>query len=405
LIPEIFADESAKSRLIQQQDSFWKEAKRHWKAFESVPKTKEGETLWVNLKAVWEPWRKNHDRIIQYVKTGKRDEALALTGRKADDSLLQTEKVLHELSQLNLKSSQKLKKRGEAMAFWQKSIVITGTIGGIVLALVFGFIFSRSIARPIQRIIHNLSETCSQIASTSNQIASANSRLAAGTSTQAAAVEEAYSVTAELSSNIQRNTQDVEKLKTHSEETSKVGFGAFEFFRKAKKATKEIKQSSEQTSKIVKTIGEIAFQTNLLALSAAIEAVQSNKVGNGFSVVAQEVRNLAMRSTEAANNTNSLIDENVKLITKGDDLLRASLGSFINYGEMTIPITTFSGTASEAAQRQAQGIEQINIALGEISRTAQSNVASTQQSKSVVQEINVLANSVTGIVSELKAIV
>ena len=98
-------------------------------------------------------------------------------------------------------------------------------------------------------------------------------------------------------------------LKNYQSETAVKWNEAFELFKQAKKATKEIKLSSEETSKIIKTIGEIAFQTNLLALSASVEAAQSNKFGIGFSVVAQEVRNLARRSTEAAKNTSALIEE------------------------------------------------------------------------------------------------
>ena len=405
LIPESFRDESEKGRLFQRLDEAWGRAEKGWKVYETLPGTKEGEVLWSNFKPAWETWRKSHNEVINLLKEGKRAEAVALSTGRERESFGQSEKLLLDLSLFNLKLSEKAKQTGLDMEVWQKRLVLSGTAAGILIALLFGFFFAGSITKPIYRSIRNLSETCAQFASTSEQIASSSNQLAGGTSVQAAAVEEASSITEELASIVQRNSENVQRLKESSEESAPVGFATFELFRQAKKATKEIKLSSEETSKIVKTIGEIAFQTNLLALSASVEAAQTNKVGNGFSVVAQEVRNLAMRSTEAAKNTSALIEETVKLITKGDDLVRASLGGFIAYGQGTIPITSFTGTASEAAQRQAQGIEQINIAIGEITRTAQVNASSAQESASVAQEITAQANSMMSIVVELKKLV
>ncbi|OGP49766.1 MAG: hypothetical protein A2Y79_05645 [Deltaproteobacteria bacterium RBG_13_43_22] len=107
----------------------------------------------------------------------------------------------------------------------------------------------------------------------------------------------------------------------------------------------------------------------------------------------------------AAKNTSALIEETVKLITKGDDLVRASLENFIAYGESSIPITGVSGTVFVAAQKQAKGIEQIKIAIGEISRTAQANAASAQESASAAQEISAQAQNMARIVEELKRVV
>ncbi len=405
LIPESFSDETERGRLFQRLDEAWDRAEKSRKVYETLPSTKQGEALWSNLKPAWETWRKSHNEIINLLKEGKRAEAVALSAGKERESFGQAEKLLLDLSNFNLKLSEKAKQTGLDLEVWQKRLVAVGTAAGIVIALLFGFFFAGSITKPVYHCIRNLSETCSQFAATSEQIASSSNQLAGGTSIQAAAVEETSSVTEELASIIQRNNEDVDSLKIISEESSVLGMEAFEKFRQAKKAMKEIKVSSEETYKIVKTISEIAFQTNLLALSASIEAAQTNEVGIGFSVVAQEVRNLAMRSTEASKNTSALIEETVRLINRGDELVRASLGSFIAYGDASTPITGFSGTASQVAQKQAQGIEQINIAIGEISRTSQINASSAQESASVAQEITAQANSMTNILEELKRVV
>ena len=226
--------------------------------------------------------------------------------------------------------------------------------------------------------------------------------MTAGTANQATAVADASAVTEELATLVQANSEAVQKLKASSDQSATVGFQTFELFRKAKQATKEIKRSIEETSKIVKTIGEISFKSTLLALSASVEAARTSEAGIGFAVVAQEVRNLAKRSTEAAKNTSVLIEETGRHIARGDDFVRKSLGNFIAYGEDSTPITNFSQTASEVAQKQADAIDQINAALGEINLKAQNNAVIAQESAAVAQEINAQAQNMEMIVAELK---
>jgi methyl-accepting chemotaxis protein len=405
LIPELFSNETERGHLFQKLDEAWGHAQKAKKLYEALPRAKEGEVLWNNLKPTWETWMKTNQEVINLLKEGKRLEAVALSAGRERESSAQSERLLVDFSNFNLELSEKAKQTGLDMEVWQKRLVTAGTAAGIMIALLSGFFFAGSITKPINRSIRNLSETCAQFAAMSEQIASSSNQLAGGTSIQAAAVEETSSVTGELTSIIQRNTKDVDNLKTFSEESAVLGMEAFDKFKEAKKALKEIKISSEETSKIVKTISEIAFQTNLLALSASVEAAQTNKVGVGFSVVAQEVRNLARRSTEASKDTSALIDETVRLINRGYDLVKASVRSFVDYGEASQPITGFSGTASEVAKKQAQGIEQINTTIGEISRTSQINAASAQESASVAQEMTAQANSMTKILEELKKVV
>ena len=405
MIPESFSDEAEKSRLFKTLEEAWGRADKGWKGYESLPRTKEGEVLWSNLKPAWEAWRKSHFEVIQLLKEGKRAEAVALAVGREKEASGQAERLLLDLSALDLKLGEESKKTGQAMEIWQKRLVGIGTAIGIGIALAFGFLFAGSITRPVYRIIHNLSGTCDQFVTTAEQIASASHQLAGGTSTQAAAVEETSSVIEEVSSIIQQNTEGVQSLEKISNDSGTLGYAAFEIFKQAKRATKEIKLSSEETSKIVKTIGEIAFQTNLLALSASVEAAQSSEFGTGFSVVAQEVRNLAMRSTEAAKNTSTMIEETIRLINKGDDLVRTSVGSFIDYGQASGDIQTFSAKAGEVAHKQTLGVEQINIAIGEISRTAQNNASSAQESASAAQEISAQAQNMARIVEELKRVV
>lgn len=405
LAPESFTDEAEKNRLFKRLEEAWSLADKGLKDYETLPRATEADALWHNLQPAWEAWRNIHREYIRILKQGKRSEALALAIGKEKQAFAQAESLLRDLSAHSLKLGEEAKKTGRSMAVWQKNMVLTGTTSGILIALVFGIFFSRSLTRPIRRTINNLSRTYTRFMATADQIASASHQLSNGTSKQAAAVEEASSITEALAAIVQRNSEDVQKLKNASEESATVGFKTFELFRQAKKATKEIKLSIEETAKIVKTIGEIAFQSSLLALSASIEAARTGEAGTGFFVVAEEVRNLANRSTEAAKNTSTLIEETVKLIARGDDLVKSSMGDFIAYGEGSTPITGFTQTAFDVAQKQAQGIEQIKTALAEISLMAQNNASIAEESTAVAEEINVQAHHMAIIVEDLKRVI
>lgn len=404
LAQENSAKENEKERIYGELKETWEKTDKAWKEMESLARSFSIE-LWEKSRSSWENWRALHQEFIRQWKEGKRNEALALFNGKERELFIENERNLNTLTQGLAQWREQAVQTGREETGRMKAFIVGGTILGIFLTLFWGGFFSRSVTRPIRRIIQGLTETCAQFESTARQIATASQQLAAGTSAQAAAVEEASSVSAELSSSIQKNTEEVEKLQVISGDSTVVGQEAFEFFRQAKKATKEIKLASEETAKIVKTIGEIAFQTNLLALSASVEAAQSNEAGIGFSVVAQEVRNLAKRSTEAAKDTSALIDETLRVITKGDNLVRASLGSFISYGEASAPINSFSAKAAEVAQKQAQGIAQINIALGEISHSAQNNAAGAQEAASAAQEISAQSAHLSRVLDELKMLV
>jgi len=404
VIPENFSDAQEKARLLEGLGRVLTDMDSSRKELEALSLKAGGEAS-LRMDSFWEKWKSALQKFIQLCKEGKREEALAW--------LLGQEKEVFEAfgNQLEGSASVLIQRLGGPAAAGKTDVVkgvrrwvLSGTLIGMGLAVFLGVLFSRSVARPIRRILMGLTDSCERFESTARQIAVASDRLASGTSAQAAAVEEASSVTAELSQVIQSNTEEVEKLQVISGESTVVGQEAFEYFRQAKKATKEIKQSSEETSKIVKTIGEIAFQTNLLALSASVEAAQSSEAGIGFSVVAQEVRNLAKRSTEAAKTTTALIEETLRVITKGDDLVRASLGSFIAYGQASAPINGFSVKAAEVAQKQAQGIEQINVSLGEIAHAAQKNAASAQDAAAAARQISTQAAELKKVLHELRAI-
>jgi methyl-accepting chemotaxis protein len=167
----------------------------------------------------------------------------------------------------------------------------------------------------------------------------------------------------------------------------------------------EISKASDETSKIIKTIDEIAFQTNLLALNAAVEAARAGEAGSGFAVVADEVRNLAMRAADAARNTAGLIEDTVKKIGDGSEIVTKTNDAFDQVSSSTKKVADLVGEISAASNEQSQGIGQVNQAVNEMDKVVQQNAANAEESASAAEEMNAQAEQMKGMVNDLVLLV
>ena len=170
-------------------------------------------------------------------------------------------------------------------------------------------------------------------------------------------------------------------------------------------AIANVTESSEETGKIIKTIDEIAFQTNLLALNAAVEAARAGEAGAGFAVVANEVRNLAMRAAEAAKTTNDLIENTIKGVVHGNELTRLTQAAFKENIDISAKIGSIIDEIAAASQEQSHGIVQINRAVVEMDKVTQQTAAHAEESTNSSEEMNVQAEKLKHFVNDLSALV
>jgi methyl-accepting chemotaxis protein len=187
-------------------------------------------------------------------------------------------------------------------------------------------------------------------------------------------------------------------------ETKTIIATANESMNRLSASMEEIARASSETSRIIKTIDEIAFQTNLLALNAAVEAARAGEAGAGFAVVADEVRNLAMRAAEAAGSTANLIQATVVRVNEGVEIARQTEGAFSREADITVKMGDLVEEISAASNEQAQGIEQINRAVGDMDKVVQQNAAHAEQSASASREMMHQAQQLGSFVGELTAI-
>jgi methyl-accepting chemotaxis protein len=160
-----------------------------------------------------------------------------------------------------------------------------------------------------------------------------------------------------------------------------------ESMKRLSESIRQIKTSSDATAKIVKTIDEIAFQTNLLALNAAVEAARAGDAGKGFAVVAEEVRNLAIRSAEAAKNTANRIEESVKNAAGGVAINQEVLKNLDEINAQIRKVSEVMAEIAGASEQQSQGIEQVNTAVEQLNMVVQQVAANAEQSASAAQEL------------------
>jgi len=237
-----------------------------------------------------------------------------------------------------------------------------------------------------------------QVASAAEQISSGSQSLAQGTSEQASTLEEVASSLQELSSMSGQSASNAREAKGLSDNARTGTDEGVAAMNRLSQAMEKIKLSSDETAKIVKTIDEIAFQTNLLALNAAVEAARAGDAGKGFAVVAEEVRNLAMRSAEAAKNTASLIEESVSNAEGGVTLNTEVMAALEGIHKGITQVSEVMDEIAAGADQQSQGVEQINTATEQMNQVTQQTAANAEESSSASEELTAQAQELRALV-------
>lgn len=259
------------------------------------------------------------------------------------------------------------------------------------------------------RIITDLSETMSQIKSSAEQVSTGSEQVSNGAQALAQGATEQASSVQELSATINEVSGQINDNAANAAAASKIAHSVGESIQtsnvqmtKMMDAITEISSSSSQISKIIKTIEDIAFQTNILALNAAVEAARAGAAGKGFAVVADEVRNLATKSSQAAQQTNVLIENSVKSVDSGVKIANEtakSLLAVVSGAEETIGLIS---KISQASAEQSNSIVQINLGVEQISSVVQTNSATSEESAAASEELNGQANMMKQLVAKFK---
>jgi methyl-accepting chemotaxis protein len=257
--------------------------------------------------------------------------------------------------------------------------------------------------------IGNLEEALAQVTVAADQVGTAAQEITSGNQHQAEAATQQASALDEVTSRVQKFAGDGKRTAHNAEQARSMAQAASEAARTGDRSMSElcqamdqIKSTSDRTAQIVRTIDEIAFQTNLLALNAAVEAARAGDAGKGFAVVAEEVRNLAMRSADAARSTSLMIADSVKSADRGVELNANVAKSFSQIQTQVGNVVEVMEEISAAVTTQAEGVVGINRMVEDLSRNTQSSAATTEQSASAALELSSQAESLRDLVSVFK---
>lgn len=282
------------------------------------------------------------------------------------------------------------------------------SLGGIALLVVLSLLLyfsTGTITKELNTTIETLETSGASMLTASQEINSTSHQLAEGASEQAASLEETSSSLEEMAAMTRQNSENAHQAEVLVKETNITIGHAGDSMQRLTVSMEDISRASEETSKIIKTIDEIAFQTNLLALNAAVEAARAGEAGAGFAVVADEVRNLAMRAADAAKNTATMIEDTVKKVRNGSDLVTETNDSFAQVASASGRINSLVSEIAAASKEQANGIDQINQAITQIDAVTQRTAASAEESASASEEMSDQARRMKNIVGNLAALV
>ena len=246
----------------------------------------------------------------------------------------------------------------------------------------------RAIAEKLNHTILQISESSAQVASGSDQVSSGAQALSQGATEQASSVEELAATINEISEKVKQNAENARQANHMAGVVGSEMQTSNQKMQEMMQAMNNISNCSDEIGKIIKTIEDIAFQTNILALNAAVEAARAGTAGKGFAVVADEVRNLAGKSAEASKNTSVLIENSLRAVENGTLIADETAQSLLQTVKGVEEVTNIISQISEASNNQAEAISQITMGIDQISSVVQTNSATAQESAAASEELS-----------------
>ncbi|MBI5426361.1 MAG: chemotaxis protein [Opitutae bacterium] len=350
------------------------------------------------------------DRYVKVV-----EESVTLSRRDlaaATNNFTAVQESFHELEDSMAKLSEAIEAAAHAAndesaaqfsRFMRRVLVAAGA--SFVLLAALSLVVARSIPRPFAALIQRLSEGAERNDTSSKALSENSAVLAEGASSQAASLEQTSASLEEISSMAKHNADGAGRAKELATQARHAADQGTQEVAAMNSAMSAITESSAGIAKIIKTIDEIAFQTNILALNAAVEAARAGEAGAGFAVVAEEVRALAQRSAVAARETAARIDDSVAKSRHGAEVCQKVAAGLQEIAAKSRGVDELVGEIARASSEQTQGIAQVNHAVAEMDKVIQGSAARAEEGAGIAHELIALSTELKSSIAELARLV